>query len=482
MIKPNPKPGFHAVEQLPYIISHKSDVSRDEADRSIDAPWLEIIPLEEELGLDELCPSKPYPLDALGSILNGAARSVQRASSAPDALCGQAILGGANLACAGHYDVLIDGRRYPNTNYLFTVGVTGERKTGADNAALAPHREHEKCLRATYASEPKDQRIPPVLAIGDSTIEGVQALLGQGLSRIGVFTNEAGNILGGWSMQSEQKIRTAASLSKFWDGAPDTRMRGTTGLTILAGRRVTAHFGCQPSIARAFLSDKAMQGQGVAARFLPAWPASKIGQRLYQSVDINNDDNYKSYGNRIAQLLAVPLSLRSERVGELEPPVMHLSAPAKLLWIQFHDAIERDAGAKGSLFTIQFFACKAAEHALRLASILAEVEGLSAISVESMTNAIELTRWYVNEWQRIQSVSRFGSDASDAITLLDWLKERHVHLFATSDVYQKGPGKLRSAKVAHKAVERLAAHNIIREKSFCRDGKEVSGFEVRADV
>jgi hypothetical protein len=242
--------------------------------------WPEVVPFKYDVP-----DAQPYPIAALGSILAPAVEAAVRSTLAPDSLCAQSFLAAANLACAGHFDVGIDGRTYPNTDFFITVAASGERKTAADKIALSVHSLQESKLSAAHLnakkeydealsdykaersrlgrkadkSEIENLKAPPlppppgILKVGDTTIEGLQKLFADGLSRLGVFTTEAGNIFGGWSMQDEQRSRAGACLSTFWDGGADTRARGMTGHARLAGRRLTAHFGCQPNIALSFL-------------------------------------------------------------------------------------------------------------------------------------------------------------------------------------------------------------------------------------
>lgn len=60
-------------------------------------------------------PAKSYPFDALGSIAGAAARRIHEVVQAPDATCGQSVLGVLSLCCQGFVDIKIDGRRYPTS-------------------------------------------------------------------------------------------------------------------------------------------------------------------------------------------------------------------------------------------------------------------------------------------------------------------------------------------------------------------------------
>ena len=476
--------------------------------------WPEIIPL-----IKEFPDQSPYPVDALGDILGPLARTIQSIQRSPLDLCCQSVLAATNLACAGLYDIEVDGRIYPNVDFFTTVALSGERKDGADSIALRPHRQHQKNLRerfnidfeifqkelAAYEADKKKlareedktklrdlkspcSPPPPILEVSDPTIEGIQRLFAEGLSRLGLFTTEAGVFLGGWSMQNSQIIRTAAALSKFWDGKPISIARGTTGSHTLAGRRLALHLGVQPEIAIGFLGSRELENQGLLARFLPAWVTSTIGSRQYNNVNPCSDSAYLHYERVIGGLLKKNLPLSQERPGELDPPRRKLSPAAKALWIQFHDALDKDSKIGHKLHLIQPFACKGAEHSIRLAGILCSVatDDNEEISGNIMRDAITLVSWYVKEWLRIKEACS-EDNTSDAQLLLKWLKERKVNSFISKDVYQKGPKPLRSAGIAHGAIDELVAHNIIREATFQDPGrngemKMYNGFELNPDA
>jgi hypothetical protein len=108
--------------------------------------WPEPDPLTRELP-----PGDPYPLDALGSVLSSATGVLHEVIQAPDAICGQSVIAAAALAVQAYADVEIDGRVYPTSEYFMSVAKTGERKTAADRAALAPHAKRQRDLQQLYA-------------------------------------------------------------------------------------------------------------------------------------------------------------------------------------------------------------------------------------------------------------------------------------------------------------------------------------------
>jgi hypothetical protein len=99
----------------------------------------------------EMDPAEPFPMDALGDILEPAARAIQEKVQAPLALCGQSVLAVATLSVQGHADVeLPTGACCPTSSYFASVAQSGERKTAVDREAMWPIRKREEALQATH--------------------------------------------------------------------------------------------------------------------------------------------------------------------------------------------------------------------------------------------------------------------------------------------------------------------------------------------
>ena len=90
----------------------------------------------------ELPPADPFPVDALGDLLEAATKAINDRVQAPMAICGQSTLAAATLAAQGHADVqLPTGHVKPISNFFMTIAATGERKTATDHEALWPFQE-----------------------------------------------------------------------------------------------------------------------------------------------------------------------------------------------------------------------------------------------------------------------------------------------------------------------------------------------------
>jgi hypothetical protein len=200
-------------------------------------------------------PSEPYPVEALGEILGMAAKVNHSIIKAPLAICAQSVLAAANLAVQGHANVVIDGRSFPVSEYFLSIAQSGERKSAADAAALAPVDAHQRYLldayshdtahyaleaslwkkeyedalrkkdtaarRAALGSLPPAPTGPPYpqLTTEEPTYEGLVKLLAVGWPTVGLFSSEGGRFFGGFAMNLENRLKTLAGLSEpiFFD-------------------------------------------------------------------------------------------------------------------------------------------------------------------------------------------------------------------------------------------------------------------------
>ena len=92
----------------------------------------------------------PYPVDALGPVLAPAARAIAEIVQVPGALAANTVLATAALAAQSHANVQTLGGARPLAMYVLTIAVSGDRKTAADDVALAPVREHVRRATLIY--------------------------------------------------------------------------------------------------------------------------------------------------------------------------------------------------------------------------------------------------------------------------------------------------------------------------------------------
>ncbi len=485
--------------------------------------WPEPQPLRREPP-----PAAPYPVEALGDVLGGMARRLAEVVQCPPALAGQAVLAAATLAAQAHADITIDGRTYPLSEFFVTVAGTGERKSAADREALAPHQfqQHRrlelhqevmtqhKAEAAAYKRaadqalgakehETKEQKAEALRALGpepvpppspimiseEPTYEGLVKALHVGWPSMGLFSDEGGRFIGGHALRDENQLKTAAGLSKLWDGTPISRTRGVDGNILLYGRRVSMHLMVQPAVSAIFFGNSLFASQGLLSRCLVAHPASTIGSRPYMDTTLREAAAFKLYFARVLAMLEAPLPLREGAHNELEPRLLTLAPEAKAEWVRWHDHVEGLSGEGRELGSIQGFAAKAAEHTLRLAATLTLVEDIQAgaVPLRHLQAGIALLDHYLGEALRLFETAEVNPDLQLAERLLLWLQasaatakaakaanegggrssfssfsSSNPRVISLQRVYQYGPNPVRDKATALRVLSILADHGWVR--------------------
>jgi hypothetical protein len=415
-----------------------------------------------------------------------------------------------------HANVVIDGRTVPLSLYLVSILESGGRKSAVDRAALAPHSEYERGLAARYRQERvtydasllawqkareeaakkvkgsdgkrqallevgrrPEEPLQPQLTTDEPTYEGLVKLLAIGRPSLGLFSDEGGRFLGGYAMNPENRLKTLAGLSGLWDGQPITRTRAGEGSAVLYGRRVALHIMIQPVVAPSLLADPLALGQGFLSRCLISWPTSTMGQQRYAAENPAEDPRFVAYHRCLQGLLQYTLPTAEGDPRELRPRPLSLAPDAKDTWVRFHDWAQRHLGANGELHPIAPLAAKAAEHALRLAGLLAVLDDLSAtlVHLHHLEAGIALARYYLEEGLRLHGAGATNRDLLEASALYQWLKTRGPCV-ALPDVYQYGPVGVRDKASALRLMGLLEHHGWVRRVKGCA---EVNGVR-RRDV
>ncbi|OOG54046.1 hypothetical protein B0E47_12790 [Rhodanobacter sp. B05] len=410
---------------------------------------------------------------------------------APAGLCGQAILAAASLAAQSNADVSISGNAEPLSLWHLTIGASGERKSAVDQWALRAHLDIERgrtdahrLAMASYEAEltaykaatraaerkkdatairgalrdlgaPPEAPLQPWLIASDPTMEGLHKVFQGGGPAIGLFNDDAGDFLGGYAMNNENRTKSAAGLSKLWDDGRFDRVRAGDGASKHCGRRLALHLMMQPIIAESVLSDDLLIGQGFLSRCLLAWPASSIGTRKYLDVDLRSDPDLVRYWARMRDLVEAPPRLRYGTRNELEPRALTLTPRAMAYWIEVKDTIER--AMLGDYSGIHAWASKGGSQVARIAGVLTLVEDPDAdvIELDAIERATEIVTYHLDEAARIVGTSSAPTKIKHAELLLRWCWETGRTLLYSSDALRNGPNAIRTADVFTAAVEQL---------------------------
>lgn len=462
--------------------------------------FLGLTPIE---GLDplplfrEVPPSSPFPVRALGPILEPAANEMYTTIKAPLAVIAQSLLGAASLVTQGHANIGIHGRVIALSLFLITVAESGERKSAVDDAALSAILEWQRQLWQVYREDLRKYRISlqefqdakkkhkkdcedvddmkdkteprppiqPIILIEEPTYEGLVKYLEDGQPSVGLFSDEGGRFLGGNAMSRDNVLKTLAGLSSFWDakpGKPITRIRSVDKSLALYGRRVALHLMIQESVYSQLNQQSMCESQGFLPRCLISFPESMAGRRSYVMADISRAPaivRFKQCCNNLLDRVFPTAPLPAPQ-NELEPPTITLSEDATSLWVQFYESIEAELGAGHRFHSIRRFGSKAPEHVLRVAGVLSVFEDPATrrIEAEYVARAIAIINYYLCERLRLEDYYSIEPALLNAQKVLDWASAKEKPGVILKELYQFGPPNVRSKDKALAILKVLESH------------------------
>ena len=336
----------------------------------------------------QLPPETPFPVDSLGPVLSGVVKAIDAKTQAPLPICANSVLAVSTLAVQGHADVVLPtGQRKPLSEFFITIAGSGERKSAADSLATEPIKEYERQLEAQYKadcenfkiihaawSKQRDQLLNdknanrelsakkqalaelgpepeapllPIYLCGGPTIEGLYRLLREGQPSVGLFSDEGGAFVGGHAMSEDHRLKTAAGLSKLFDGEPLKRPRAGEGTYILRGKRLSLHLLVQPRVAVNIFNDENLRDQGVLSRMLAVHPVSAVGTRFWKDPEPEHFRGLSHFSGTIGAILRTPPRMADGERNVLAPRALTLSDEATRIWKGFSDFVERQSGPGG---------------------------------------------------------------------------------------------------------------------------------------
>jgi hypothetical protein len=404
-----------------------------------------------------------YPVAALGP-LAPACEAISVAGQVQPAMVGQSLLGAASLLTQGLSNVeTLNGKR-PLSLYLLTLGDSGDGKSTAQGAALAPVYEWQREAAKQYSEaqkdfdkakssrrgtkEPSDPPTCPYRLVGDATVEGLRRDLDTGVCSQGVFTDEAAAILSGYGMSADHRSKTAGVFSKLWDNGHLSVSRVTGGRVERYGRRVAVHWLIQPMAASESIGDPLLSALGFWPRFLLAWPEPQAPRK---AIAFRPEilPAVGAYWQRCHELLSEELP---DDAGDC--PVLPLDDAARALLRPAFEDFEREA-RRGGLRVVKPFALRASEQACRIAGVLSVFAGASSVTAGAMRGALALVMYSVKTWQAI--VEEGAADQRDeaALALYKWLTNRPGWCESLAVIGNRGPSCVRSKDRRDAALSEL---------------------------
>ncbi len=477
------------------MISEKSLSLTTEPEMSWDDP----IPL-----IHEYEQSLPYPTQHLPTIIREAVIAYHQYGKQPISLIACSALASVSLSCQSLANVARDRLLISPVSLFFIVlADSGERKSSVDHAFSQVIRQWEQ--RAKNKLEPKVQLaktrhqtwfaekmgilsqirrssangenvkeleddyleimgrepiIPllPELFFEDVTQEALVLQISEGWPSASLWSDEGALVLNSHGMQNNT-AKFVALLNRLWDGKPFTAHRKTSKNLTVSNRRLTVSLMMQPLILQQMLAKNngVNRQSGFMARSLMAFPDSAMGERFYQEPP-ESQIALSGFHQRIIDCLNETLKLDKDGCHEI--PILYFSDQAKAIWVSFFNEIESNLSDKWSC--IKDFASKAAENTARLSALLHLFSGKEGqISCEETEQAIEIIRWHLCETRRIFFSKPRSSQHVDAIKLLEWISEKGFTSTTPRFIQQYSP--IREKHRRDKAIQMLIDHHYLNE-------------------
>lgn len=453
---------------------------------NIEAPsWDSGVHSEDAKGWDEPMPLDPPPAPALDATkLRGVGRMAQAVSDSLQvpvdlpAWLGMAV---ASTAIGGRRSVSPKPDwSEPVTLYTMPVAAPGEMKSPALSLMAKPIFEEQKRRReedkTAVARDQQDRRIaeacvsdaeskvikasdpdkrksmralldaarddlemlgePKVftqLIADDTTPEAATDVIAEQGERLAVLSTESsflGNVGGRYSKNANPEI-----VLKAWSHEPHAVNRKSGRPLLIERPNLTLGLAVQPGFLTGMgETGDVFEARGLMARFVFSMPASRVGERVYDTDPIPPATS-QEWGARVKAMMAAIWD--DEECRE-----MQLDRQAKASFRAFWEALEPRHKAHGDLAAIEGWAKKLPGQVLRIAAVLTLFENPAADVVpgDVMDDAVSLVPYLIAHARLVSDLmsSERQSKLGPARAVLDWLRRKEVEgRFSAGDV-EKG--------------------------------------------
>lgn len=431
---------------------------------------------------EPLLPSTPpaasYPIDALPSLMRGAALAIAHHVQAPIALAAQCVIGAAAYYAQSRVNAphLFKPEGMPSALFMLTLADSGDRKSECrrlafkviDDAEKKARQAHKACVDEieegaaglkgkSLEDYQKGNPLPadPRTQYSDASFERISGDFIAGLSAAAWDTDEGGQVLGGHSLKGDTRTAILGGLVKLFDNGTTERTRAVGNLQgsgFAYNRRLTVHLLAQDITVRDALNDPLLSGQGFLPRFLFASTESLAGSRFLTPERLANkpysDPRLQAYWARCEEILATPSEI-DPVTGEVIARPLQLTPEAGSEWMVTYNAWEAEQAALGEFEGLRPFAGRSGEIARRVAAVFACFNDSHEIDATCMRGALAVVGHSLSEWARYTGSVRIDPVLAQAIAVMKWLRDpKHAHHWQSFDkdrLGKSGPTAMRSA-------------------------------------
>ena len=435
-----------------------------------------------------------FPVDSLPSVIADMVHAVSEATQTDPAMAGTSALSTLAACAGGRVTVEIrPGWREPLNVYTATIAAPGERKSAVQSEMTRPLLHVERDLadrgeparleaetrqlvaakaaerqRNTAANADTDAdaaladaigaamlaasiEVPPIprLLADDITPEAAASLLAEQQGRLAIISAEGGvfDIIAG----RYSKLPNLDLWLKGHAGDPMKVDRKGRPPEYIPRPALTLGLMIQHQVLDAIAANREFRGRGLLARFLYAYPESKVGRRTIAATPVG-DEVRRRYEEAVTDLA----SGLADQSGE--PGVLVLSDTAQEAMQTVETAVEPTLAGDGQLASLADWGAKYCGAVARIAGILhlaqhGHERGLrEPISAQTVLAAARIGNYF--QACAIQAFAEMGTDpvTADAVYLLDRIQRLGLDVVSERDM-------LRAAKRFRSKAELTAALN-----------------------
>ena len=315
--------------------------------------------------------------------------------------------------------------------------------------------EEAKQLAADLARRPHLNA--PRLLADDVTPEQLATLMVENNSRMAVLSAE-GTIFE--LMLGRYDKNGAPNLDLFLkshSGDPLRVDRKNRGSEHVSDPALTLGLAVQPEVIRGLISNTALRGRGLLARFLYSIPAGFVGARDVDPPPLRSEIE-QAYGNALTEMLA----------RNIDPvAVIRLSEAARRTWLEFSERTERRLGTDGDFHLIREWAGKLPGAVARIAAVLHVASHFGGdwdqpLAAGTMAQAVRIGDYF--SAHALAAFSEMGADPAieNVRALLRWLQRSGVEIFSKRDAFNAHRARFRRVQAMDPTLELLRQHGWVR--------------------
>lgn len=250
---------------------------------------------------------------------------------------------------------------------------------------------------------------------------------------------------------------------KAWSEDPIRSARVSSGDVFIPRPNLSLCMAVQPAVVGKLARREDFRGRGLIARFLCAYPKTRVGFRDWTTTTPISDVATQAYNHAVRGLLALA------RASEDAPsPVVKIASAAAPAFVAYRQELEAAQRRDALLAEWSDLGGKLAGHCARLALVLHMAEhgpqGTDRdVSAATMTAAVTLTRYFVSH-----TIATWDGCATNPIGLrvVRWLAERRRETVTTREIHK------RFHRAFPKAADARAMALELAERGYLRPAEE----------